>query len=69
MLPEGAPRLEHIGMGISVLTSLSGLRAYRRLFGIVPALQASKLDVTSALKEGRTAAPKAIAGRVRAACC
>jgi putative ABC transport system permease protein len=53
MLPEGAPRLEQIGIDYRVLTfalvvsALTGI-----LFGIVPALQASKLDVTSALKEG-----------------
>src|SRR5436305_744614 len=53
MLPEGAPRLEHIGIDYRVLTfalGVSGLTGV--LFGIVPALQASKLDVTSALKEG-----------------
>ena len=53
MLPESASRLEHIGIDYRVLTfalvvsALTGI-----LFGIVPALQASKLDVTSALKEG-----------------
>jgi putative ABC transport system permease protein len=53
MLPEGAPRLEQVGIDYRVLTfalivsALTGI-----LFGIVPALQASKLDVTSALKEG-----------------
>jgi putative ABC transport system permease protein len=53
MLPEGAARLAHIGIDYRVLTfalvvsALTGI-----LFGIVPALQASKLDVTSALKEG-----------------
>ena len=53
MLPEGAPRLEHIGIDYRVLAfalGISGLTGV--LFGIVPALQASKLDVTSALKEG-----------------
>ena len=53
MLPEGAPRLEHIGIDYRVLAFALGVSgAYRILFGIVPALQASKLDVTSALKEG-----------------
>src|SRR6476660_2033213 len=53
MLPEGAPRLAHIGIDYRVLTfalvvsALTGI-----LFGIIPALQASKLDVTTALKEG-----------------
>ena len=53
MLPEGAPRLEHIGIDYRVLTFALGISALTGiLFGIVPALQASKLDVTSALKEG-----------------
>ncbi len=53
MLPEGAPRLEQIGIDYRVLTFAFGISALTGiLFGIVPALQASKLDVTSALKEG-----------------
>jgi predicted permease len=53
MLPEGAPRLEGIGIDYRVLTFALGVSALTGiLFGIVPALQASKLDVTSALKEG-----------------
>ena len=53
MLPEGAPRLEQIGIDYRVLTFTLGVSALTGvLFGIVPALQASKLDVISALKEG-----------------
>ena len=53
MLPEGAPRLEHIGIDYRVLAFALGVSALTGiLFGIVPALQASKLDVTSALKQG-----------------
>jgi putative ABC transport system permease protein len=53
MLPEGAPRLEQIGIDYRVLTFALGVSALTGiLFGIVPALQASKLDVTNALKEG-----------------
>jgi len=53
MLSEGAPRLEQIGIDYRVLTFAFGVSALTGiLFGIVPALQASKLDVTSALKEG-----------------
>src|SRR5215475_7597269 len=53
MLPEGAPRIEQVGIDYRVLTfalGVSGLTGI--LFGIVPALQASKLNVTTALKEG-----------------
>src|SRR5881227_3586079 len=53
MLPEGAPRIEQFGIDYRVLTFALGVSALTGiLFGIVPALQASKLDVTSALKEG-----------------
>jgi len=53
MLPEGAPRMEHVGIDYRVLAFALGVSALTGiLFGIVPALQASKLDVTSALKEG-----------------
>ncbi|HSV63269.1 MAG TPA: ABC transporter permease [Chthoniobacterales bacterium] len=53
MLPEGAPRLDQVGIDYRVLTFALGVSALTGiLFGIVPALQASKLDVTSALKEG-----------------
>jgi putative ABC transport system permease protein len=53
MVPEGAPRLDQVGIDYRVLTFALGISALTGiLFGIVPALQASKLDVTSALKEG-----------------
>jgi len=53
MLPEGAPRVEQIGIDYRVLAFALGVSALTGiLFGIVPALQASKLDVISALKEG-----------------
>jgi putative ABC transport system permease protein len=53
ILPEGAPRVEQIGIDYRVLTFALGVSVLTGiLFGVVPALQASKLDVTSALKEG-----------------
>src|SRR5438067_2033629 len=53
MLPEGAPRLEQIGIDYRVLTFALGVSALTGILsGIVPALQASKLDLTSALKQG-----------------
>jgi putative ABC transport system permease protein len=53
MLPEGAPRIEQVAIDYRVLTFALGVSALTGvLFGIVPALQASKLNVTSALKEG-----------------
>lgn len=53
MLPEGAPRMEQVGIDYRVLIFALGVTILTGIFfGIVPALQASKLDVTSALKEG-----------------
>jgi putative ABC transport system permease protein len=53
MLPEGAPRLEQIGIDYRVLAFALGVSALTGILsGIVPALQASRLDLTSALKEG-----------------
>ena len=53
IIPEGAPRLDQVGIDYRVLLFAFGISALTGiLFGIVPALQASKLDVTSALKEG-----------------
>ena len=50
MLPEGAPRIDQVGVDYRVLAFALGISALTGiLFGIVPALQASKLDVTSAL--------------------
>jgi putative ABC transport system permease protein len=53
MVPEGASRFEQVGIDYRVLTFALGVSALTGIiFGIVPALQASKLDVTTALKEG-----------------
>ena len=53
MLPDGAPRIDQIGIDYRVVTFALGVSMLTGiLFGIVPALQVSKLDVTSALKEG-----------------
>jgi putative ABC transport system permease protein len=53
IIPEGAPRLDQVGIDYHVLLFAFGISALTGvLFGIVLALQASKLDVISALKEG-----------------
>src|ERR1041384_6873453 len=53
MIPDGTPRPEHIGIDYRILTFALGVSALTGiLFGIVPALQASKLNVSSSLKEG-----------------
>jgi predicted permease len=53
IVPEGAPRLDQVGIDYRVLSFALGISALTGiLFGLVPALHASKLDVTSALKEG-----------------
>ena len=52
-LPEGVPRLSTIGVDVRVL-SVAALMAITTglLFGIVPALQMSRPDLTTALKDG-----------------
>ena len=53
MLPEGAPRIDQVGIDYRVLGFAFGVAALTGIvFGLAPALQASKLDVSSSLKEG-----------------
>jgi len=53
MLPEGAPRVDQVGIDYRVLAFAIGVSALTGIvFGLAPALQASKLDVSSSLKEG-----------------
>ena len=53
MIPKGAPRLDQVGIDYRVLTFGLGISMVTGiLFGLAPALQASRLEVTSALKEG-----------------
>lgn len=53
IIPEGAPRLDQVGIDYRVLAFAFGISALTGiLFGLAPALQASKLDVGTALKEG-----------------
>lgn len=51
--PDGAPRMGEVGLDYRVLTFALGVSALTGLiFGLAPALQASKLDVSGSLKEG-----------------
>ena len=51
--PSGAPRLDGVGVDGRVLVFATGLAiATGVLFGLVPALQASRADVTPSLREG-----------------
>jgi putative ABC transport system permease protein len=53
IVPEGAPRMDQVGTDYRVLFFAFGISALTGiLFGLVPALQASKLDVSTSLKEG-----------------
>ena len=53
LLPEGAPRVDQIGIDYRVLGFALGVSALTGLvFGLAPALQSSRLDVSSSLKEG-----------------
>ncbi len=53
LLPEGGPRLDQVGLDYRVALFALGLSIFTGvLFGLAPALQASKLDVSGSLKEG-----------------
>jgi putative ABC transport system permease protein len=53
MLPQDAPHIGQIGIDYRVLVFAFGISALTGIiFGLAPALQASKLDVSSSLNEG-----------------
>jgi putative ABC transport system permease protein len=53
ILPEGAPRVDQVGIDYRVLAFAIGISALTGvIFGLAPAFQASKLDVSNSLKEG-----------------
>jgi putative ABC transport system permease protein len=60
-LPPGLPRLNEVGLDSGVLMFTTGVAlATAVVFGVLPALQASRLDLTTAFKaaeRGATAAP------------
>ena len=52
-MPEGVPRITHIAVDMRVLAAATGLSLLTGLlFGIFPALQLSRPDLTNALKDG-----------------
>jgi putative ABC transport system permease protein len=62
-MPKGVPRITAIALNLRVLAAAAGLAIVTGMtFGIFPALQMSKPDLTSALKEGTRGAS---AGRAR----
>ena len=64
-MPEGVPRVAAIGLDLRVFAAAAGLSVLTALvFGIVPALQASRPDLTNALKDG-THGASAGRGRLR----
>ena len=64
-MPEGVPRITAIGLDLRVLAAAAGLSLVTGiLFGIFPALQLSKPDLTQALKDGARGASTG-AGRQR----
>jgi putative ABC transport system permease protein len=53
ILPEGAPRIDQVGIDYRVLGFALAVSALTGVvFGLAPALKASRLDVSSSLKEG-----------------
>jgi putative ABC transport system permease protein len=52
-MPDGVPRVSAIAIDLRVLAAAAGLAIVTGLlFGVVPALQSSKPDLTTALKDG-----------------
>jgi len=68
-LPPGLPRVAAIGIDLRVLgVAIAAALLTGVFFGIVPALQSSRPDLTSALREGgRSATPGASGQRLRGA--
>ena len=64
MAPPGTPRIEHVTLDARVLafTAVASLGA-ALLFGLLPALRASRTDVQAALKEGGRSGDGAARGR------
>jgi putative ABC transport system permease protein len=59
-MPEGVPRVTTIALDLRVLAAAAGLSIVTGLlFGIVPALQMSRPDLTSSLKDGVQSAGRA----------
>jgi putative ABC transport system permease protein len=64
-MPDGVPRIASIALDLRVLGAAAGLSLVTGLlFGVVPALQLSRPDLTAALKEGARGASTG-AGRQR----
>jgi predicted permease len=64
-MPEGVPRVAAIALDLRVFAVAAGLSVLTALmFGIVPALQVSRPDLTNALKDG-TSGASAGRGRLR----
>jgi putative ABC transport system permease protein len=68
-MPDGVPRVAAIALDLRVLAAAAGLSLVTGLlFGVVPALQLSKPDLTTALKDGsRGAGTGATRQRLRSA--
>jgi putative ABC transport system permease protein len=68
-LPSGLPRVASIAIDLRVLgTAVASAIATGLLFGIVPAFQSSRPDLTTSLKEtGRSVTPGGAAQRLRSA--
>jgi putative ABC transport system permease protein len=67
-MPEGVPRVTNIAVDLRVLAAAAGLSlATGLLFGVLPALQLSKPDLTHALKDGARGSIGAGRQRLRSA--
>ena len=67
-MPDGVPRVAAIAVNLRVLAAAAGLSFVTgMLFGIVPALQLSRPDLTMALKSGARGSAGTAARHVRSA--
>ena len=65
LLPAGVPRVDDIGLDVTVtLVTLASALAAGVLFGILPALQASRVDTATAIKEAGDRASARLRGRL-----
>jgi putative ABC transport system permease protein len=65
-MPEGVPRVSSIALDLRVLAAAAGLALLTGvLFGIVPAIQLSKPDLSNALKDGARTGSSAARQRLR----
>jgi hypothetical protein len=68
--PPGSPRLSEPSLDLTVLGFTAAVAVLTALvFGIVPAIQASKADLVGSLRESRRSGTEGVARHLRSAGC